>query len=1166
MKSPLVYLEGRSLRVKLGLGFAVLMLLTLVIGISNLLTERTMREQLQVLYEKELLGVSNAKDVQINYLAIGRELRQAALAGPGKAREAALKAITESDAALQTELVALRGRLFRSETKAALAAFEQHYANYKANVAKASALLVQGAEAQAAAFIASDEFRRPGVAANDAITRLNTIKEAGARDTTEKAIEASISSFQNTAISLVGAIGFSLLLAWLIGRSIQRPTDKLKDAVERIASGSLDVAVPFTDYRNEVGSLARSVQVLQSASLQIETDSWLKNHVAACAQIMQSAQSFTALVQALFSHLAPLIQLGHGVFYMHEEDQRRLRMLCSYAYRERKELSQYFDVGQGLVGQCAMERAPITLQCPPDDYVRIGSSLGEAVPHTICVLPILRNERLLGVLELATFHGFESREQSLIDALLPLLANNLEILERGVQTNKLLHETREQARFMQDQAARLEEQTEELEAQQASLQVTEAWYRGIIESAPDGMLVCDGRGIITLTNPKLEAMFGYAVGELIGQAIESLVPQTIRRAHVDLRQGYIANGHAREMGAMNRELKGVRKDGSTFAVEVGLSTLPALSGTGVNVCASVRDITERKAVEDQIAMLEERSRLILGSVKDAVFGTDAEGHITFVNAAVTSMLGYQASELLGCAIHPLIHHHYPDGREFPRHACAMYQTSVDGQSRTVDSEVLWRKDGTSVPVEYTATPIHKGGAVIGTVVLVRDIAERQAQARAVRESEERLSLALQGGNLGLWDWQASPDTLMTNDIWSEMLGYKRQELDDLYGNVAARWANMVYPEDMDRAVANFTRFVNGDIQDYRIEMRMKTKTGEPKWILAVGGAVARDAQGKVSRMVGIHQDISERKEAEAAIASERLRLQTILDKSPICISISDVSDGTVLFANPIALKTFGLKVGDKAKSAYVNPAQRAEMIGLIQSQGFISDFEIDLYDSQQRPRTMMLTATITEHEGHTGLMAWQIDITDRKQAELQISHINFLNDQALDLTRAGHWHIPLNTGDEYYNSSERAASIFGDPPQPDWRYHLMNHWFVHVEAGDKEAAAKTFENFNAALAGTVPRYDAIYAYKRPIDGKVVWVHAMGHVVRDADGKPADMYGVTVDVTAAKLAEAQLEERMDELERFNRLTIDREEKMIELKKEVNEMLLKSGQDSKYRIVS
>lgn len=912
MMTVLQLLARRSLTSKLLLGFSILMAFMLAIGVVNLQIQRTQRDALRQLYDKELLGVSNAKDAQNYYLTMGRELRQAALAGPGKSRQAALVAVTEGDAGLRTEISALRERLFRTETKAALAEFELEYATYKSNVLKAAGLLEKGAEAEAAAYIASEEFRRPGAAANAALARLTAIKERGARATTEATIEASETAFQTTALALAAAMGLSLVIGGVIVASIRRPSEDLRQAVESIAAGALETQVPFIDYDNEIGSLARSVQVLQGASREMKNASWLKNHLAQCAQAMQTASSFTALTQAMFSHVAPLIQLGHGVFYVFEEDQRRLRLLSSYAFRERKSLSQYFALGQGLVGQCAMERAPITLLEPPADYVHIGSSLGAATPRTIHVIPILRNERLLGVLELASFQGFGTREQALIDGLMPLLATNLEILERSVKTNKLLDETRAQARLMQQQAAQLEEQTEELEAQQAALKDTEAWYRSIIESAPDGMLVCNERGIITLANPTLEAMFGYGEGELPGHAIEVLVPEAVRGAHVGLREGYASSGAMRAMGSVTRELRGVRRDGSSFAVEVGLSKLPTVGGRGSNVCASVRDITDRRAAEERMAALEERSRLILGSVNDGIVGLDAEGQLSFVNPAVTTLLGYSEAELLGQKMHALMHHTYPDGRHFPRAECAMYLTSVDGVARTVDNEVLWRKDGTALPVEYSTTPVYKDGALVGTVVAFRDITERRA-------AEEKLRMA------------------------------------------------------------------------------------------------------------------------------------------------------------------------------------------------------------------------------------------------------NFLSDQALDLTQSGHWHISLNTGDEFYNSSARAAAIFGDPPQPDWRYHLMNHWFANVEAGDKDAAARTFENFNAALAGTVPRYDAVYAYKRPVDGRVVWVHAIGQVVRDASGTPTDMYGVTVDITAAQLAEAQLVERMDELERFNRLTIDREERMIALKGEINALLADDGLAPKYRIV-
>jgi two-component system sensor histidine kinase/response regulator len=159
------------------------------------------------------------------------------------------------------------------------------------------------------------------------------------------------------------------------------------------------------------------------------------------------------------------------------------------------------------------------------------------------------------------------------------------------------------------------------------------------------------------------------------------------------------------------------------------------------------------------------------------------------------------------------------------------------------------------------------------------------------------------------------------------------------------------------------------------------------------------------------------------------------------------------------------------------------------------------------------------------LLSRQLEQTQRQAEEL--NRINLLTDSALDLANAGYWHLPLdNSG--WYNSSERAARILGDLPSPGHRYRL-DEWAEHVREGDEAIAKVTAENFAAAIAGTIPVYDAIYACKRPIDGRVVWIHALGHVVKDANGKPTDLYGVVQDITAFKRLETELRLAMQKAE-------------------------------------
>ena len=127
--------------------------------------------------------------------------------------------------------------------------------------------------------------------------------------------------------------------------------------------------------------------------------------------------------------------------------------------------------------------------------------------------------------------------------------------------------------------------------QQAELLETENWFRGIIETAPDGMLVIDERGTIMLANPQAESIFGYAPGELVGASTERLLPEAMRNEHADLRQAFVAEGRNREMGE-SRQLHALRKDGSEVPIRVSLSLLPARGNRGKCVSASVRIVSE----------------------------------------------------------------------------------------------------------------------------------------------------------------------------------------------------------------------------------------------------------------------------------------------------------------------------------------------------------------------------------------------------------------------------------------------------------------------------------------------------------------------------------------------------------------------------------------------
>ncbi|MDP2785079.1 MAG: ATP-binding protein, partial [Sulfurimicrobium sp.] len=600
MKFLMTALERRPLAHKLAAGFAVLLLIALGLAIEGIHSQRVLIADIHTIYETEMLGVSNAKDAQYNYAQIGRTLRQALLASDAAGRQLALTQLAQVRGQVPKEIEELRPRIIRDENRKNLARFEEAFAAYSREVDKALVLVQQEKFGEAQALVASGDFQKSGIAANEALAQVVRVKEEGAKKTVTESLRFAEQSAQFSLMLLGGGLALGILLGILVGKSILGPTQRLRATVEKIAAGDVDQVVPHTDYTSEVGDLARAIGLLQAEARKMVAQRWIKTHQAAISAELQAATSFTELAQKFLSGVAPLIKVGHGVFYIFEEEQRRLRLLGGYAYRERKNLDQYFAIGQGLVGQCALERTPIILTQPPADYIRIGSSLGEAAPSTIAVLPVLRGEKLLAVVELATFESFGANEQALLDGLMPILAMSLEILERNARTQTLLEETQRQAENMEKQAARLEEQTVELEAQQIEIKATEEWYRGIIDMAPDGMLVTDEGGVIILANPQAVAVFGYGDGALIGLPVETLMPA--------LCADYLA-GDAASVRTMSipHEMHGVRQGGAGIPVEVGITKL---AGLGVGsyssyVCVSVRDITERKQAEQAVLHAKE---------------------------------------------------------------------------------------------------------------------------------------------------------------------------------------------------------------------------------------------------------------------------------------------------------------------------------------------------------------------------------------------------------------------------------------------------------------------------------------------------------------------------------------------------------------------------------
>ena len=170
-------------------------------------------------------------------------------------------------------------------------------------------------------------------------------------------------------------------------------------------------------------------------------------------------------------------------------------------------------------------------------------------------------------------------------------------------------------------------------------------FRRLLEAAPDAMVIANRDGQIVLVNTQTERLFGYTTGELCGQSVEILVPESLHQEHRRHRMEYQSAPRPRPMGS-GLELFGRKKNGTLFPVEISLS--PSVDGGELLVIAAIRDITERKAAQEALRLSEERFRLLVNEVKDyAIFMLDPEGYVRSWNEGAREISGYRAEEILG---------------------------------------------------------------------------------------------------------------------------------------------------------------------------------------------------------------------------------------------------------------------------------------------------------------------------------------------------------------------------------------------------------------------------------------------------------------------------------------------------------------------------------------
>ncbi len=680
---------------------------------------------------------------------------------------------------------------------------------------------------------------------------------------------------------------------------------------------------------------------------------------------------------------------------------------------------------------------------------------------------------------------------------------------------------------------------------------------------------------------------------------------------------------------------------------------------------SLEDTVAKRTSE--LAAAGAESSLILSSMGEGLIKVDTLGKATFVNTAALNILGYSEGDLLGHPIHDIIHHSYADGSHYEVSDCPMNKSFSDGVSHNVTDEVLWKKDGTSLPVEYSATPIMSDGVVTGAVIVFQDVTERRKAEHELENSKEQLQHILDTspiavafstdgiihftnpafeaqygvkvgdgspnlyvntadreeiigmlqrdgkvsnhevqmfnkdndirdmlisylpisyeGKDGILGWllditerkqsaeeiqrsqnqllalfEALPvgvtligpagEILESNSISSDILGISNDkhtmlELQSQEWKII-RLDGSVMPVEEYPA----SRALAGEQQVHSVEMGVIRPQGDTVWISTSAAAIDVKSGGGVAVAF---EDITERKQTELRIAKNEAKFRLLFEavSIPLCYL---KGDGTIVEINSKFTELFGYTLEDVPtvdhwfERAYPDPAYRKWVmetwgvaVQTAQESGTdIRSIEYDVTSKSGEVITLLIAGTV--HDG--SMLATFIDITERKKMEAAM---------------AGE----RDRLQEMMNTSPVGIAI-----SVDGVFRFANNEWSHqtgLKVGDVAAKAYVDPESRKPIIEAIAKYGKLENHPTQLYGADGSIHDMltTYYSFDYEGEKG-VLGWCVDVTEMKDIETELRIKFDELERFRKLAVGRETKMIELKKEINALLEKEGGTGKYKI--
>ncbi|MHA2244697.1 MAG: PAS domain S-box protein [Candidatus Hodarchaeales archaeon] len=660
--------------------------------------------------------------------------------------------------------------------------------------------------------------------------------------------------------------------------------------------------------------------------------------------------------------------------------------------------------------------------------------------------------------------------------------------------------------------------TERKQAEEA-LRASEEKYRTILESIEDGYYEVDLAGNFTFINDSLSRILGYSINELIGMNNRQYMDEETSKKVYEI----FNTVYQKKKSTKIFDYKVFRKDGIIRFVEVSASLMVDSNGKPTGFRGILRDITERKQIEEEIRESEKKYQMLIEKLEEGVMLEDADGLITFVNPRAMNRLGYSEGELLGK------HWSFTS----PPEDLEKYQVETDkrsdGISSTYESSIL-SKSGKRIPIIISANPLFSSeGAYEGTLSVFRDISDIKQAEEALLESEQRLREVTENmfDMVSISDMEAIIQYASPSHKF--IIGFDPEYL------VGKSIIDFVHPDDLNEVSAKIQEGLE-TLSPKEAQIRYRCTNGDYKWIETMGKFILDD-EGNPFRMIFSSHDISESKKAEEELIKTKARLEYLLKSSPAVIySCEPKGDYQTTFMSENVREITGFE-----SQSFINqPNFWTEKIhpedikhvenyfNKISEKGYVSE----TYRFRHKNGTYLWileeSKLIRDKHGEPiEIIGFWIDITERKEAEEELIKTKARLEFLLTSSPAVIYSCEPRGVFPTTFMSQNVKEIIGYEAQ-QFLFN-PNFWRNRVHPEDRQRAIRTFSAHPEDIKHVENYFNKIsekgyfsetYRFRHK-NGTYRWTLEESRLIRDKYGKPIEVIGYWTDITEHKEAEEDL---------------------------------------------